>query len=234
MNSPVSVKLLNELNNFVRFISFLQRLWQKPRQLLFSPPMPTLAIMRNRQDSWHTSFESYMLLTRRQYHLYQSETGPWTQLLRLWTAVLRPQVGLRSLFRGFPHHTSPSSEGLEVFYVSATQHIIRRQGSLKSTQLSPSEPMNTSSSAHLPLPLPNPFKALASRSTEHVIEELLAEKKDSPDLVLHGENTDLGTLALGDRISGLRISSCQGGVRGVVWTQSELAVSLRSSLFKNL
>ena len=74
-------------------------------------------------------------------------------------------------------------------------------------------------------PLPNPFKGLTSRSAEHVQEDISDGKACTPERLSFGEDVDMGAVALGGPVIGLRTTSYANGVRGIVWSSDELAVS---------
>ncbi len=113
---------------------------------------------------------------------------------------------------------------MEVLYVSSSHHLIRRQGEWNALQQPPEElPSTTSSSTHLPLP--NPFRGLASRSAEQVQEDVSDDKACAAERLSFSEDDDMGAVALGGPVIGLRTTPYANGVRGIVWTADELAVS---------
>ena len=85
--------------------------------------------------------------------------------------------------------------------------------------------LKSQSSVHLPIP--NPFKALANKSVESL--GLLSEDKDKPtrpfDRVILGKEGDFGALALHNRVNGIQLQPTASGLRGLVWSDTELSVS---------
>lgn len=84
----------------------------------------------------------------------------------------------------------------------------------------------SSSSTHLPVP--NPFRGLASRSTEHLItpDEKSFEKTGHEDAIRLSEEIDIGALAIGGPICAIRTTVTQNFLRGLVWSETELCVHI--------
>jgi hypothetical protein len=77
------------------------------------------------------------------------------------------------------------------------------------------------------LPLPNPFKAMKSRSAEHLP---LSEKVGEPGRVSLEEESDLGEVLPRGLLSGFRARRINGRMFAIAWTSEELTVCVPDSV----
>lgn len=80
------------------------------------------------------------------------------------------------------------------------------------------------------LPLPNPFKAIKSRSADHLP---LSERTGEPGRVSLEEETDLGELLGRGPLLGFRSRRINGAMFGIAWSSEELTVRVEAEGFTN-
>ncbi|RPD74051.1 WD40 repeat-like protein [Lentinus tigrinus ALCF2SS1-7] len=120
-------------------------------------------------------------------------------------------IGLRAV---------PESDHLILFYVNSSGYLISR--SLKVNDMPPPPPPDlpeSHSSTHLPLP--NPFKALKSLSTDHIQD---TANDTVPDRVELGNEVDNGEVGLTEPLLGLRAQDGRDFVRLCAWSAHEVLV----------
>ncbi|RDX48877.1 WD40 repeat-like protein [Lentinus brumalis] len=131
--------------------------------------------------------------------------GQWT-IDAPWNSV-----GLRA---------DPENHHLILFYGNPSGHLVSR--SLKiSDPLPPPPPDLPESHSSTHLPLPNPFKALKSLSTDHIHD---TAKDAAPERVDLGYEVDNGELGLTEPLLGLRAHDGGDVVRLCAWSAHELLI----------
>jgi hypothetical protein len=107
------------------------------------------------------------------------------------------------------------------FYISSLGHLISQKLRLlpriPASEVQSQEPLTHNVS----LPLPNPFKGMISKSTEHIP---LKEQRDFGRVEVDQE-CDAGEILVGVSVSGLRIRKVDYKFRGLIWSEQELVVS---------
>jgi hypothetical protein len=123
-------------------------------------------------------------------------------------------------------HPWRSTDTATFFYVTPQNHFVVRQ--LRLLPRIPLQPLDVQSHesglSHLPsIPLPNPFKAMKTRSIEHL--PLTQRKRDLGRIVLDEEH-DVGELLTNGSLLGLRTRNVGGTLRGLAWSDQQLTVSV--------
>ncbi|KAI0718156.1 WD40 repeat-like protein [Cerioporus squamosus] len=131
--------------------------------------------------------------------------GQWT-IDAPWNSV-----GLRA---------DPENHHLTLFFTNPTGHLVSRSLIVNDAlPPPPSDLPESHSSTHLPLP--NPFKALKSLSTDHVQD---TAKDTTPERAELGDEIDNGELGLTEPLLGLRAHDGGDVVRLCAWSAHELLV----------
>ncbi|OCH87320.1 hypothetical protein OBBRIDRAFT_889871 [Obba rivulosa] len=104
--------------------------------------------------------------------------------------------------------------------VSSSRHLVLRSID-RSNHLTPEKEISESTSSRS-LPLPNPFKALASLSKEQISDE--DDDGAAGGETFLGEEVDLGNVPLKSTVLGLRLHNMGETVRVLAWSQSEISV----------
>ncbi|EMD39624.1 hypothetical protein CERSUDRAFT_132102 [Gelatoporia subvermispora B] len=113
-----------------------------------------------------------------------------------------------------------ASQGIpQMLRIASNRHVIIQSFNRTSALAQEKSPSESTSSKSLLLP--NPFKALASLSTER-----LAEENDdmTSDMALLNDEVDLGELPLENPVLGLRVHDTGDAIRVLAWSSMEILV----------
>ena len=112
-------------------------------------------------------------------------------------------------------------DSLAFFYANSSGHLVSRFVRINDVLALPAPPTLPESHSSSHLPLPNPFKVLSSRSTDHIPD---TEKDPGIERVQFAEEIDRGEIGLSAHLLGLRGDASGEDVRLCAWASNELRV----------
>ncbi|EPQ54828.1 WD40 repeat-like protein [Gloeophyllum trabeum ATCC 11539] len=169
---------------------------------------------------YHSSQDDVSEVTRlaifelRRLHEHERFNTPVLEKVGEW-CVDGPLCGHRLCETG-------SEDDLALLHITPSRHLVMRSLRLSSPapnslHASLAENESSTNNSLTSLPLPNPFKALKIRSSEHVAA---AEPEKRPGKIVLGEELDLGEISFGEGDAGVIAGVRVCYPRAVIWSDS--------------